>query len=523
MSAVRIGGAKISGVRTAGGNISPRSELYACIYLRELPAQALLRLRPELHDKPCVVLAGEPPTQTVCALNTSARLLGLRRNMTKVEVETFENVVVLQRSLKMESVARAILLECAGAFSPRVEDRSIDALFVCVVDVAGTEGLFGPPWMLARQIRHRIRSVGMVASVTISANLHTAVCLARGLNSGVPLRVVPPGDEATALAPLPVTVLEITEGQAETFLRWGIHSVAELAALPQPALMARFGQDAKRLLQLARGRHPHLLQPIQVPFVLEEQAELDSPLSDLESLLFGLSTMLEQLIVRARSRVLVLASLTITLQLDGGGSHQRTVNPRVPTDEKRLWLKLLQLELQAHPPSAAILAVHLHAEPGLSSKMQLGLFSPQLPEPGKLDVTLARISAIVGEGNVGMAVLNDTRGATDFHIRPFSITTAEPPLANCSSPLCLRLLHPAEPAAVELQRGRPCRINFRSRRYSVETVYGPWLKGGDWWNESIWGNEQWDVIGNTADSARLVCRLSHDLILKDWRVVGLYD
>jgi len=147
---------------------STRPVLY-CIHVRELPAQALLRLRPELHDKPCVVLEGEPSTETVCALNTRARLFGLRRGMTKVEVETFESVMVLQRSPIAETAVRAILLECAGAFSPRIEDRSASGLFVCVVDVAGTEGLFGPPLMLAKQMRQRIRSVGIVASVTISA------------------------------------------------------------------------------------------------------------------------------------------------------------------------------------------------------------------------------------------------------------------------------------------------------------------------------------------------------------------
>lgn len=498
-------------------------ELYACVYVRELPAQALLRLRPELHDKPCVVLAGEPPSESVCAMNTRARLDGLRDGMTKVEVSTFENVMVLQRSPTIEAGVRTILLECAGAFSPRVEDRSTNGLFVCVLDAAGTEVLFGPPLMLAKHIRQRFRSVGIVGSVTISANVHTAVCLARGLGSGVPVRVVLRGDEAKALAPLPVTVLGITEAQDETFRNWGIRSVAAVAALPERSLISRLGQGAKRLLQLAHGKHPHLLQPIDVPFVLEEQAELDAPLDDLESLLFGLSTMLEQLIVRAGSRVLALASVTITLRLDGGGSHERIVNPRVPTNEKKLWLKLLQLDLEGHPPNASILGVHLHAEPGATSKVQLGLFSPQLPEAGRLDVTLAKITAIVGEGNVGMAVLVDTRRAGDFHIESFSITTAEPPSAAIASPMCLRLLRPAERTRVVIQRGQPYEIHFRSRCYIVERVYGPWLKGGDWWNESIWGNEQWDVIGRTMDSALLACRLSHDFILKDWRVAGLYD
>jgi protein ImuB len=443
--------------------------------------------------------------------------------MTKVEVETFEQVVVLQRSLKTETSVRAVLLECAGTFSPRLEDRSVDGIFICAVDIAGTEGLFGPPQLLSKLVRKRIRSVGVVASITVSSNLNTALCLARGLKNGVAVQVVPLGDEARALAALPVSVLDITASQAEIFSVWGTRNVAALATLPEKSLISRLGQDAKRLLQLAKGTRPHLFQPIDIPFVLEEQIELDFPLDDLESLLFGLSAMLEQLIVRAKSRVFALASVTITLRLDGGGSHERKVNPRVPTNDKQLWLKLLHLDLEGHPPPSSILGVHLFAEPGATSKVQLGLFSPQLPEPGKLDIALARITAIVGEGNAGKAVLDDTHRAGDFHIEEFSITTGELPTFENLSPLCLRILRPAERTRVYVQRGLPQQVHFRSRCYLVQEAYGPWLSGGDWWNEAIWGNEQWDFIGKASDSAVLVCRLARDFIQNDWRVAGLYD
>ena len=53
------------------------AELYACLYAKEFPAQALLRLRPELHNTACVVMDGEPPLQQICSLNTKARLLGM--------------------------------------------------------------------------------------------------------------------------------------------------------------------------------------------------------------------------------------------------------------------------------------------------------------------------------------------------------------------------------------------------------------------------------------------------------------
>jgi protein ImuB len=322
---------------------------------------------------------------------------------------------------------------------------------------------------------------------------------------------------------LPLAVLDVTNTQEETFRAWGIRTVGALAALPEKSLISRLGQDAKRILQLSRGEYPHLLQPIDVPFVLEEQVELDFPLDDLESLLFGLSAMLEQLILRAKSRVYALASVTVTLRLDGFNAHERTVNPRVPTNDKHLWLKLIHLDLQNHPPQAAILAVHLYAEPGATSKVQLGLFSPQLPEPGRLDVTLARITAIVGEGHVGQAVLDDTRRATDFHVKPFCVPLSEPQGRDTQFRLCIRVLRPAEPTRIELHRGRPHEIYFRSRRYVAEKVYGPWLSGGDWWNEAIWGNEQWDVIARASDGAFLAGRLARDFIQNDWRVAGLYD
>jgi len=76
------------------------AELYACLYAKEFPAQALLRLRPELHDKPCVVMEGEPPLQQVCSLNTKARALGVVAGMTKVEVDTFSAITILLRSQK---------------------------------------------------------------------------------------------------------------------------------------------------------------------------------------------------------------------------------------------------------------------------------------------------------------------------------------------------------------------------------------------------------------------------------------
>jgi protein ImuB len=500
------------------------AELYACLYAKEFPAQALLRLRPDLHSKPCVVMEGEAPLQQVCSLNTKARLLGIEPGMTRVEVDTFPEPVVLSRSIESETATKSILFECAGAFSPRIEDLSKNTALLCGIDIAGTRSLFGPPGMLARSLLERVKSLGISVQIAVSGNFHTAACLAKGSPQRNPIQVNASGAEAQAISSLPLTVLDLTETQAETFALWGIHTLGMLAALPEKELISRMGQEGKRLRQLARGEMPHLFQPMELVFTLEERMELDAPVELLDSLLFVVGIMLDQLILRARARVLALASVTITLKLDGGGSHARTVRPALPSTDKQLWIKLLHLDLEAHPPQAAILAVVLHAEPGSTSKVQLGLFSPQLPEATRLDVTLARICAIVGEDNVGRAVLQDTHAPESFRMEPFTVPPADsakdaPPQPRAS----MRQLRPPEPTSVTLQDSRPGMFFFRERRYTVEQAYGPWLTEGDWWNQALWGSEQWDLVARAQNGTMLCCCMMRDLMQNQWQMAALYD
>jgi protein ImuB len=96
--------------------MSQQTELYACLHAKKFPAQALLRLRPDLYSKPSVVIEGEAPTQHVCSLNTKARSLGMERGMTRVDVDTFPAPVVLSRSPRSEPASMEVLLECAGGF-----------------------------------------------------------------------------------------------------------------------------------------------------------------------------------------------------------------------------------------------------------------------------------------------------------------------------------------------------------------------------------------------------------------------
>lgn len=499
------------------------AELYACVYAREFPAQALLRLRPELKENACVVMDNEPPFEKVCSLNTKARLLGVQHGMSRINVEGFPQARILTRSLKVESTTKELLLECAGTYSPRIEDYSGETYFLCAIDIAGTESLFGPTEMVARKLLQHVHSLGLSVRLRVSSNFHTAACLAKA-SSGRSMDVIRSGNEAAFLSSLSLDVLALTDEQAEIFALWGIHTLGMLAVLPEEELIARIGQDGRRLQQLARGEAPHLFQPIEPPFKLEERRELDFPIDSMDSLMFGIAVMLDQLLLRAKTRLVALAAIKIVLELDGGGTHTRRVRPARPGNDKQFWIRLLHLDLQAYPPQAAVVAVMLQGEPGDTSKIQLGIFSPPLPEAARLDVTLAQLKALLGEDNVGHPTLQDSHAPESFRLEPFSVPSEAPKLENAQPErTAVRQLRPAETTLVHLDLCRPKNFFFRGQLFAVDHAYGPWTSGGEWWNEMLWNMEQWDVIARSSNDVLLCCCLARDLLHNQWQVIALYD
>jgi len=285
----------------------------------------------------------------------------------------------------------------------------------------------------------------------------------------------------------------------------------------------RLGQEGKRLRLMARGEHPHLMVPEEPVFLLEEFVAFDAPVELLESLLFVVGPMLDQLLARAHDRCYALASVTVRLGLDGGGDHERTIKPALPVAQREVLLKLLHLDLQAHPPPAGVVSLFLHAEPGDRGKVQLGLFAPQLPEPMRLDVTLARIAALVGEDRVGRAVLLDRHRPDSFKMERFTLPRAAVKETNARHAIALRRLRPPLNLAVQREGQRLATFSLHGKVFSVEQAYGPWRRSGDWWAPEVWSSEEWDVQALDKANETLLCLLTHDLLSNQWQLEALYD
>jgi protein ImuB len=494
--------------------------LYMCVHAAEFPAQALLRLFPDLESLPVAVIDGRAPDEFVCAMNRNALHKSVGRGMMRLDVEGLEGVRLLARSRETEAAARDILLECAARFSPRIEEASYGTACAFVLDITGTERLFGTSGQLAGRLRNALAASGFRVSIAVSAN-YDAARMKAAATRGITL--INEGEEASALAKLPIASLHLVEEPHETFTLWGIYTLRELAALPEVDLITRLGPDARAWLQLSQGTHPHVFQPIEPEFSLREFCEFETPVEQIDSLLFIGARMIDCLVARAADRALSLALLTARMQLEGDQAHQCVLRPAVPSTDRKFLLKLLQLEIGAHPPQAAVVSLELTAEAGRSGTVQLGLFAPQTPEPSRLDVTLARLRAIVGEDRVGSPVLEDTYRPGSFRMEPFAIGAHASSCEPGSPRMALRRVRPPVPIRVVQRESKPVAFRDRESRFEITAAYGPWRTSGCWWSGDEWDLEEWDILAERSNGSSVACLLVCVRARNEWRLEAFYD
>src|SRR6202046_5988673 len=160
---------------------------YACIFVPVFPVAAVFRAEPELRALAVAIFEGKPPMEKVFAVNESAIRVAITPGMTKAQAELCSELTLRPRSPLQESLAHAVLLDCAQSFSPCVEDSAADTV---ILDLAGMESLFGLLLAIAHNLFRCAANLGLDGNVAVASNPDAAVVAARGF-SGV--TVIPSG------------------------------------------------------------------------------------------------------------------------------------------------------------------------------------------------------------------------------------------------------------------------------------------------------------------------------------------
>ena len=254
--------------------------------------------------------------------------------------------------------------------------------------------------------------------------------------------MVDAGEEAAALAPIPISILEKIDhvqpqstqssqrsiGQKGSVVSvisvvktWGIRTLGELAALPSADLAARLGRQGLVWQAIARGDDTRPLVPTRPEERFDATHDLEWPIDGLEPLSFVLTRLLEPLSTRLEARDRGAAALYIALRLVTREIHARRLDLPSPLRDVRTLRTLALLDLESHPPGAAIDQVTITIDPTPGRVLQHTLFTRPHPTPEQLSTLLARLGALMGQDRIGAPVTVDSYRPGAFTMKPFAI------------------------------------------------------------------------------------------------------
>jgi protein ImuB len=426
----------------------------------------------------------------------------------------------------------AMALSVARACSPRLRASRSAAIF----DVSGCSRTIGTPDVILREVSSL---AGADARVAIAPTVTAAWLLASARPGTV---VVQPGTEARALASMPMgwlgTLVDLdpstpsmpapaVRDRLAIFERWGLRTLGDLAGLPRADVQARLGPVGARLHQAATGEDAAPFVPMDDAPVFVDRQELEWPIDGLEPLAFVLARSCERLsmaLVRAdRGAVTIRTRLGLATR----AVHERVLQVPSPMADARILRTLILLDLESHPPPAAIdnVTIDLDVTPG--PIVQGSLIAPTLPAPDDLATLLARLTALMGASRVGTPAVLDTYDARAVGMGTFDgHKTAEEKDQRAPDEVAfaLRRLRLPIAARVETDRQRPVRVSPSARGWTggtVRTASGPWRSSGRWWTAArgAWDRDEWDVELATG----VVYRLARDRVTGMWEIDGVLD
>jgi protein ImuB len=461
----------------------------------------------------------------------------------------------------------AQLTDVAREFSPRIDVCSPREI---TLDLSGLARLFGNARDIAGELRRTAADRGLQVRVAIAGSRTAARLLVRH-RAGI--TIVEPGDDTATLAPLPLELLadirrgsvirrgtssdvpgvrgawsldpdDTNDADAEicaSFRRWGLRTLGDIAALPPADVAARLGQPGVQWQRLARGEDPAPLVPSVPEERFEQALDLEWPIEGLEPLSFVLSRLIEPLSEHLERRDRGAAVLHVRLHLVSKTVHERSLELPAPMRDARTLRTLILLDLESHPPSAAIDRVVVAVDPTPARVLQYSLLTRPLPSPEQVSTLMARLTALMGEGRCGAPARVDSWRPGAFDMCPFAPgeegQVGREGGEGKAVVVALRRFRFAVPARVQIEDGRPVRVTTERRGISggrIEKAAGPWRTSGEWWltesggsggagesgkPDSPWDRDEWDVT--VSDGATY--RIFRERDANAWFIDGVLD
>ena len=484
----------------------------------------------------------------VVACSGPARAEGVEAGLRRRQAEACcPSLVVVESDPARDARAFEPVVAAVESFAPRVE---VTRPGVCSVATRGPSRYFGGDEALVARVADRVDDVLGVAG---GCRVGVADGPFAAEQAGRLGMIVPAGGSAAFLAPFPVAILEsavdsaaATDGDGralvELWVRLGVRTLGDLAALPAPAVAARFGPAGAIAHRLARGLDERPLWARTPPPDLTVTAELDPPVESVETATFVAKSLADQLCARLADQGLAATRVGIEAETEHGESLARLWRlaglDAAALAQRARW----QLEgwlLGTGAPTAGITRLRLVPDEVRPDRgRQLGFWGGEGADAERAARGLARLQGMLGHGAVVTAVLEGARGpAEQVRLVPWGDERGDgddvPPWPGRLPPPAPATVHRQPlPAEVVDAGGAPVGVTGRARptgapaRLSIDggpwaevaAWAGPWPVDERWWDARTRRRRaRWQVV-TAAGAAHLLA-----VEAGRWSVEATYD
>jgi protein ImuB len=465
-------------------------------------------------DWPVVAAGADPRTPAIVVSNgrvtactAAAREVGVRRGQKLRDAQRrCADLEVHDDDLDAQARLFEQVIAVVEALCPRVEVIRPGLL---AVPARGPARYYRSEQAAADTVRDVVEAEGFECAAGVADGSFAAALAARVLPAGI---VVPPGETARFLAPHPVSVLDRPE-LAGVLVRLGIRTLGDLAALPAPDVLARFGADGALAHRLARGlqaRPPATRPPGED---LAAAMSFDPPL-DAEPVVFAAKSLADQLHENLGSRGLACVRVEVEVTTSDGRSwtrlwrHDGLLSSPALAERVRWQLDAWRATpRKGSPGPLGGGVVRLRLAPDqvvVDSGRQLSLWGSRVASDA-VERAAGRIQVMLGHAAVTRPVLTGGRGPGEqvtkipWGDRLDSVRAAKAPWPGRVPNPAPAVVHPEpQPVLVVDEYGRPVTVSGRcevsappaeimlaGEPLAVTGWTGPWPAHEQWWDAAV--------------------------------------
>ena len=354
------------------------------------------------------------------------------------------------------------------------------------LDISGCAHLCGGEAALLGDLVKRMAGLGFAASAAVAETAGAAWALARLART--PVSIVPQGEVAARLRPLPIEGLRLPAAALQHLRRLGLRRIGDLMALPRAPLAARFGETLLLTLDQALGRADEPLSPRRPQPEFLARLAFAEPLGHLSGVTAVVALLAAEVSRRLQAAQRGARQLELACYRSDGSLARIEAGTSRPSAAEAHLSRLLRDKLEGLDVGFGIEVMTLAAsvaEPHRPSQTAIALDGTEAAMADSLGALIDHLSNRLG----AQAVVWLAPHASHIPERAFreipALSSPAPagPMPRPHQPRPLTLFPSPEPIEVvaPVPEGPPALFRWRRLQHRIIAAEGPERIAPEWW------------------------------------------